>query len=172
MPQQTNLNVSPYYDDFDPTKGYHRVLFKPGFPVQARELSTLQSILQNQVESFGTHMFKEGSMVVPGGVTFDPQYFAVQINPTHLGIDVGIYAQSFIGTRIRGQSTGVTAKVVNYITSAQSDKDYDTLYVKYINSNNSGDFSFFDNSEILIAEEAVTYGNTTINVIVDRAFYF
>ena len=46
MPQQTNLNVSPYYDDFDPSKGYHRVLFKPGFPVQARELSTLQSILQ------------------------------------------------------------------------------------------------------------------------------
>ena len=163
MPQQTNLNVSPYYDDFDPTKGYHRVLFKPGFPVQARELSTLQSILQNQVESFGTHMFKEGSMVVPGGVTFDPQYFAVQINPTHLGIDVGVYAQSFVGTRIRGQSTGVTAKVVNYITAAQSDKDYDTLYVKYINSNSSGDFSFFDNSEILIAEEAVTYGNTTIN---------
>ena len=77
-------------------------------------------------------MFKEGSMVVPGGVTFDPQYFAVQINPTHLGIDVGVYAQSFVGTRIRGQSTGVTAKVVNYITAAQSDKDYDTLYVKYI----------------------------------------
>ena len=92
-------------------------------------------------------------MVVPGGVTFDPQYFAVQINPTHLGIDVGVYAQSFVGTRIRGQSTGVTAKVVNYITAAQSDKDYDTLYVKYINSSSSGDFSFFDNSEILIAEE-------------------
>ena len=69
----------------------------------------------------------------------------------------------FVGTRIRGQSTGVTAKVVNYITAAQSDKDYDTLYVKYINSSSSGDFSFFDNSEILIAEEPVTYGNTTIN---------
>ena len=36
----------------------------PGFPVQARELSTLQSILQNQLESFGTHMFKDGSMVI------------------------------------------------------------------------------------------------------------
>ena len=63
MPQQTNLNVSPYYDDFDPSKGYHRVLFKPGFPVQARELSTLQSILQNQIETYGSHMFKELSLI-------------------------------------------------------------------------------------------------------------
>ena len=52
MAQQTNLNVSPYFDDFDPKSGYHKVLFKPGYPVQARELSGLQSILQNQLEKF------------------------------------------------------------------------------------------------------------------------
>ena len=46
--QKTDLNVSPYYDDFDPTDNFHRVLFRPGFSVQARELTTLQSILQNQ----------------------------------------------------------------------------------------------------------------------------
>ena len=45
MPQQTNLNVSPYFDDFSEDKNFHKVLFKPGFPVQARELTTLQSIL-------------------------------------------------------------------------------------------------------------------------------
>ena len=50
MPQNTNLNVSPYFDDFVDSKNYQKVLFKPGFPVQARELTTLQSILQNQVE--------------------------------------------------------------------------------------------------------------------------
>ena len=59
MPQQTNLNVSPYFDDFDPNSDYHKVLFKPGYPVQARELTTLQSILQNQVEKFGQYFFKE-----------------------------------------------------------------------------------------------------------------
>ena len=61
MPQQTNLNVAPYFDDFDPTNEYQKVLFKPGYPVQARELTTLQSILQNQVEKFGQHFFKEGA---------------------------------------------------------------------------------------------------------------
>ena len=50
MPQQTNLNVAPYFDDFDASSDYHKVLFKPGYPVQARELTTLQSILQNQIE--------------------------------------------------------------------------------------------------------------------------
>ena len=50
MAQKTDLNVSPYYDDFDTNDNYHRVLFRPGFAVQARELTQLQSILQNQIE--------------------------------------------------------------------------------------------------------------------------
>ena len=88
MPQKTNLNISPYYDDFDKADNFYKVLFKPGFPVQARELTSLQSILQNQLESFGSHIFKEGSMVIPGAVTYDNTYFSVKVNPDHLGIDV------------------------------------------------------------------------------------
>ena len=66
MPQQTNLNVAPYFDDFDSTNDYHKVLFKPGYPVQARELTSLQSMLQDQIEKFGQHFFKEGAKVIPG----------------------------------------------------------------------------------------------------------
>ena len=79
MPQKTNLNISPYYDDFDKAKNFYKVLFKPGSPVQARELTGLQSILQNQVESFGKHIFKEGSMVIPGGIEYNPAYFSCKI---------------------------------------------------------------------------------------------
>ncbi len=79
MPQKTNLNVSPYYDDFDKANNFYKVLFKPGQPVQARELTTLQSMLQNQVESFGSHIFKEGSMVVPGNINVDTDYHSVKI---------------------------------------------------------------------------------------------
>ena len=46
MALETNLNQSPYYDDFDETKNYNRILFRPGFAVQARELTQLQTILQ------------------------------------------------------------------------------------------------------------------------------
>ena len=77
MSQKTNLNIDPYYDDFNSMDNYHRVLFKPGFPVQARELTSLQSILQNQVESFGNHVFKDGSVVIPGNVTYNSEYYAV-----------------------------------------------------------------------------------------------
>ena len=45
-----NLNASPYYDDFADDKEFHRVLFKPGVAVQARELTQLQTILQDQLE--------------------------------------------------------------------------------------------------------------------------
>ena len=57
MAQKTNLNVSPYYDDFDTSKNFHKVLYRPGFAVQARELTTQQSILQNQVEEMGRNIF-------------------------------------------------------------------------------------------------------------------
>ena len=78
MPQNTNLNVNPYFDDFDKNKNFNKVLFKPGTPVQARELTTLQSILQDQIEKFGQHMFKEGSVVIPGSVAYDNLYYAVK----------------------------------------------------------------------------------------------
>ena len=90
MPQKTNLNINPYYDDFNKEDNFYKVLFKPGFPVQARELTTLQSELQNQIESFGSHMFKEGSMVVPGNVNYDSQHYSIRINEEHLGIPVSL----------------------------------------------------------------------------------
>jgi hypothetical protein len=70
MPQSTNLNIFPYNDDYDKNSDYYKVLFKPGFPVQARELTTLQSVLNNQIEQFGYHIFKEGSLVIPGTFTY------------------------------------------------------------------------------------------------------
>ena len=45
----TDLNVDPYYDDFDETKNFHRILFRPGAAVQARELTQSQTITQNQI---------------------------------------------------------------------------------------------------------------------------
>ena len=131
MPQNTNLNVSPYFDDFDSTKNYQKVLFKPATPIQARELTTLQSILQNQIEKFGQHFFKEGAMVIPGQISYDSLYTCVQIDETHLGIPVSLYVQNLIGKTIMGETSGVTAKVENYISSSDSDRSNYTLYIKY-----------------------------------------
>ena len=107
MAQKTNLNINPYYDDFDSKKNFQKVLFKPGFPVQARELTTSQSILQNQLESFGTNIFKDGSVVVPGSIAYDNNYTSVRLKSSNFGIDVSLYIKNFIGKTIVGQTSGV-----------------------------------------------------------------
>ena len=61
-----NLNINPYYDDFDEAKNFHQILFRPGYSVQARELTQIQSILKNQIAKFGNHVFQHGSVVIPG----------------------------------------------------------------------------------------------------------
>ena len=168
MPQKTNLNISPYYDDFDKAKNFYKVLFKPGHPVQARELTGLQSVLQNQLESFGSHIFKEGSMVIPGNIEYDPTYFAAKINPDHLGIDVSIYLDAIVnnnngkGTRVKGQNSQTVATIKNYILPPEEGVDDITIFVKYVTSGTSGESEAFPNGEILTLEENVTYGNTTL----------
>ena len=61
---------NPYYDDFDLTKGFLKVLFKPGISVQTRELNQLQSILQSQIGQLADSIFKDGSVVKDGKLTF------------------------------------------------------------------------------------------------------
>ena len=63
MALTTDFNVDPYYDDYDEDKGFYRILFRPGYAVQAREVTQLQTILQKQVERYGEHLFEDGSIV-------------------------------------------------------------------------------------------------------------
>ena len=169
MPQKTNLNINPYYDDFDKAKNFYKILFRPGHPVQARELTGLQSMLQNQVESFGKHIFKEGSMVIPGAIEYDPSYFAVKVNAAHLGIDVSVYLSEIIannngkGTRVRGQSSGIVATIKNFILPPSEGVDDITVFVKYNQSGTNSESVAFPSGEVLILEENLTYGNTTLN---------
>lgn len=163
MAQKTNLNVSPYFDDFNSDNNYYRVLFNPGRPVQSRELNTLQSILQDQIESFGSHIFKEGSVVIPGNVIYDSQFYAVKLNPTNFGIDISLYIESYIGKKIVGQISGTSAVLQYVVFPDGNDVEYVTLYVKYIDSDNNFEFNQFQDNEPLYSNDIVTYGNTTIN---------
>jgi hypothetical protein len=167
MSQQTNLNVSPYFDDFDANNDYYKVLFKPGYPVQARELTTLQSILQNQIEKFGQHFFKEGAKVIPGNTSYNALYYAVELNNTYLGVPVSAYADQLVGTKITGQTSGVTAVVEKILSVNESERGNITLYVSYIGSStqNNSTKEFFD-GESLSSNTAITsglLGNTTIS---------
>tara|TARA_Y100001973_G_scaffold100689_1_gene162267 strand:- start:1054 stop:8409 length:7356 start_codon:yes stop_codon:yes gene_type:complete len=164
MAQSKDLNISPYYDDFDPSNNFYKVLFKPGFPVQARELTNLQSITQNQIETFGSHVFKEGSIVIPGAPTFDNAYYAVKLNATQFGIDISLYIDKLVGKIVEGQSSGVTAEV-DFVALPDGNEVEDlTIYVKYLNSGSTdSNIVEFIDGEVLITQENIVYGNTTIN---------
>lgn len=163
MAQKTNLNVNPYFDDFDAEKNFYKVLFNPGKPIQARELNNIQSILQNQIESFGSHIFKEGSVVIPGNLTYDPQFNAVKLNSTNLGVNISLYINQFLGKKITGQISGVTGVIQRIeIPDSVNDLEYITLYVKYIDSGENFTITPFQNGESLFSNENIVYGNTTI----------
>jgi len=162
MPQNTNLNVSPYFDDFDSSKNFNRVLFKPGSPIQARELTTLQSILQGQIEKFGKHIFKEGSMVIPGVFKYDNQYTSIKIESTFFGVPVELYYDKLVGLSIKGKSSGITAKVVKVLSSSNSVTSNTTLFIKYEKSSDDYLSEQFLDGETLTTLADFTYGTTTI----------
>jgi hypothetical protein len=166
MSQQTNLNVAPYFDDFDANNDYHRVLFKPGYPVQARELTTLQSILQNQIEKFGQHFFKEGAKVIPGNTGYNAIYYCVQLQSTYLGVPVAAYADQLVGTKITGQVSGVTAVVDKILLPQDSERGNLTLYINYLSSNTQNNTTQqFSDGESLVSNTTITsglLGNTSI----------
>jgi len=57
---------APYFNDYQSAieKNHYAVLFKPSYPVQSRELTQLQYILQNQVNALSSYVFKNGSLVL------------------------------------------------------------------------------------------------------------
>ena len=164
MPQKTNLNISPYYDDFKKDNNFYKVLFNPGKPVQARELTTLQSILQDQIESFGSHMFKEGSMVIPGNIQYDAEYFSIKLDSIHLGTAVSVYVENLKGKILTGQSSGIKVLVDDYSLPNESTGITDlTFFIKYLDSGSSNNVSFLEDGEDLLVDEGFVYGNTPIN---------
>ena len=145
MPAKTDFDVSPYWDDFKQSNDFYRVLFRPGFAVQARELTTLQTILQNQIEQFGNHVFKEGSIVIPGSVGYDSSYYALKVQASYLSGTVSAYLSQYVGATITGATSGVTARVVNFSLADSVTGDPDTLFIKYMTTSTA------DNSTVVFS---------------------
>ena len=158
MAQSTNLNVSPYFDDFNADDNYHKILFKPGLPVQARELTGLQSILQDQIAKFGQHIFKEGAKVIPGNTTYDNNFACVEINNEYLGVTVKSYIDQLLNRKIVGLTSGVSATIVKILDSTDSVRDNLTLYIRYDSSSLDNENSVFQNGELLAANIDIVSG--------------
>ena len=155
--QKTNLNVSPYFDDFDESKNYVRTLFRPGAAVQARELTQLQSSLQDQIAKHGDHIFEEGAMVIPGQVTYSQTYYSLKLADTFASETIKL--SQFLDTTnpvvITGATTGVTAQVIGIQEKTSTEQPL--LFLNYLNTGTDGTTSRFADGENLSANIGVTH---------------
>jgi hypothetical protein len=156
MAQKTDLNVAPYYDDYSSNNNYLRTLFRPGFAIQARELTQLQSTLQNQIGVHGSHMFKEGSMVIPGQIHFGAVIPSLKLASTYAGET--IVPSQYIGTIITGDTTGVQAEVI--YAEAATTVDQPLLYLRYISSGFDKVTKVFADGENIRSNTSVTHTTT------------
>ena len=144
-----NFNISPYNDDFDPTKHFYRILFRPSVAVQARELTQVQSILQQQVKNLGDSIYQHGSMVIPGQVAIDAKAHYVLLQPTYGTIGntpIPVNMDLFNNQVIQGSVSGLRAQVVYTLPAMNGNSP--TLYVKYMNTGTTGE-TVFTADEIL-----------------------
>jgi hypothetical protein len=170
MALDTDFSRKPYFDDYDITKNFYRVLYRPAAAVQARELNQMQTILQDQIDKFGRHIFKEGSVVEGCGFTFDSAYNYVKIKDNYANNSAISNVSDFIG-KIAINSNGLQASIVNALGGYESsDPDLNTLYIKYLNSStyaNGTQQSIFSNSEVIQIQTSanVNIGNVVVATV-------
>ncbi len=153
-----NKSVSPYFDDFDETKGYHEILFKPRRAVQTRELNQIQSIFHNQVQHLGNHIFKEGSLVIPGETSYDLAYNYVKVVVNDYENVKNLLSAN--NNTLTGGTSGVEADIIQFV---EPGSDPATFYVQYtVGGTSDSDVKFTDNENLVIRDSLGSVIGTAI----------
>ena len=163
-----NLNTAPYYDDFDSTKNFYRILFKPGTPVQARELTQLQTILQDQIKKFANHIFKDGSRVGkddPVAVTINPNVKTIKLLVTTATANLTPY----IGKYVTGSTNKFIGKV-KFVYDADNPTlgDPPTLAITIESPNGANEF---DSNETLYFYNTIERAYNNIKITLPTEWY-
>jgi hypothetical protein len=147
-----DFNTEPYNDDYSEDKQFYRILYRPSFAVQARELTQMQTILQNQISRHGDHMFKQGAMVIPGQASIETvadinggtDY--VKLQALYNGVAVETFLDDLDGETIVGTS-GLEAQIV--LVQHAEGSEPSTIYVRYTNSGTDTATKVFGNGEVI-----------------------
>ena len=166
-----DFNADPYYDNYNETDQFYRIMFKPGYAVQTRELNQLQSIIQKQIEVTGKWLFKDGSMVLGGESSID-------CKASYVTFPLGTLTDGFIGSTITGATSGVTALVL--LGTPAADTDLPTLFVKYTNSGTDTQTKTFADGELITDQNSNQIGTTSASLAtgygsiasINSGFYF
>lgn len=172
-----NTTFAPYFDDYDETKNFHKVLFKPRVGVQVRELNQMQTMFQKQVERFGNNIFKNGSMVAQGESNFDYSYEYVTLaNITYEDVAEILLSNT---VTVTGVTTGVQATIIQHLADNLTDPV--TIYVQYDLSGTDGEARFLDGEIVNLSyagetdftqANVITTGQGSVFTIEAGVFYF
>lgn len=145
-----------YKDDYTDSDNYHRILFNSRRALQARELTQMQTIIQNEIARFGRNVFKEGAAVNPGGPTINSAYEFVKLNTSTFALPTNYNA--LVGTFFTGATSNLKVEILEVVPATGGDPA--TLYVKYLGDASSGAATALR----LTPNETITNGVTTLRV--------
>lgn len=160
MTNQIDTSTAPYHDDYDESKKFIKILFRPGLSIQAREMNQLQTMYQKQISRFADHIFKNGSMVIPGTIVPDFNYRYLKITSNFADgaqEDLNTSLKNYVGKRLKSKTGTLKALIRNSVSATGTDPA--TLYIDYLNqggaNNDTIDFSANEVLEILDTDDSV-----------------
>ena len=131
----SNTFSEVYKDDYSDSAGFHRILFNSGRPLQARELTQLQTILQRQIQRFADNVFLDGAAVGSSGAGVQKAaYVIIEHLPS------GHTAKEYEGVTLVGPANTETSGLRFHVVHAEEatdDGDFPTLYGYYLSANQS-----------------------------------
>ena len=154
---------STYKDDYKDSDNYHHILFNAGRALQARELTQLQTLLQKEINRFGTYVLqKDGVEVSAGGSSVaSVDFIKISNDANNSFSDIA----SLKGTILTGATSSIKVKVTDAIAGV--DGDPDTLYVEYKDNPNTispGDTSVTTQPKVTLGEILSNGSNINLTV--------
>lgn len=178
--QVTAFSNHPYFDDFDAKNNYYRILFRPGFSVQTRELNQLQTILQNQIGNLASYSLADKSVVKGGEIKFNQTIDYIKLAP---GSSLSRVAQEY-SYGVKFKTTGGITGEVKFVIDADESGPV-TLYVRYLAAdeltgahkpakNDNITLIFEDgNTEMFAISSSESYvGQGTVAELVEDSIYY
>ena len=162
-----NLNSSPYYDDFDSSKNYNRVLFKPGVAVQARELTQLQTALSDQLGQLGSYTLKDGAIISGCEERVKNLRYIKVTDSDFDGVTIANSSlTNYVGATLLGGTTGLKARVLSTKTGTTgASPDTKTLYIAYTDqgagTNTNGVLEFGQGETLTVQSDDSTIDGDT-----------
>ena len=166
----TNLGQSPYWNDYTANSQYYHTLFKPSTPVQTRELNATQSMLLNQINSFGDNIFVGGTIIKGCNITKDNTTCFVKLVDTYTdgrALTVSDLIETTVISETSGLAAYVKAATQGYVATSPN---LNTIFIKYLNSGTTTNvktfqqnetLSFYNKANVLIGKVIVATDSTT-----------